>query len=55
MKKVLPEGVRIEGYKTAHGVLKSIIVGKTDRHYYRAQLTGYRVPEDGRIKEVDFN
>lgn len=55
MKKVLPEGVRIEGYKTAYGVLKSIIVGKTDRHYYRAQLTGYRVAEDGRIKEVDFN
>lgn len=54
MKKLLPRGVRIEGYRLEHGLLKSNMVGKTDRHYYNRLFTGYRVPEGGRLKEVSF-
>lgn len=54
MKKLLPPGVSIEGYSLAHGQLKSVMVGKTDRHYYRRQFTGYYVPDGGKLKEVSF-
>lgn len=54
MKRLLPKGVSIEGYSLDHGQLKSIMVGKTDRHYYRKKFTGYYVPQDGKLKEVMF-
>lgn len=55
MNEFLPEGVSIQGYRMEHGQLKSILVGKTDRHYYTNLLSGYRVPRDGRIQEITFD
>ncbi len=39
----LPAGLRLEGYRTERGQLRSNLVGKTDRGYYSRQLTGYRI------------
>ena len=55
MKKFLPEGLSIQGYRLEHGQLKSILVGKTDRHYYATLFSGYRIPRDGGIKEISFD
>jgi long-subunit acyl-CoA synthetase (AMP-forming) len=55
MKKFLPEGLSIQGYRLEHGQLKSILVGKTDRHYYATLFSGYRIPRDGGIKVIDFD
>lgn len=54
MKEFLPEGVCMDGYRLEHGQLKSVLVGKTDRHYYATLLSGYRLPREGGIKEVAF-
>ena len=54
MKKFMPQGLKIEAYHLWHGLLRSVIVGKTDRHFYRTQFTGYYAPEGGRLKEVSF-
>ena len=54
MKAFLPEGISIEGYRLEHGQLRSILVGKTDRHYYTNLLSGYRISRDGKIMEINF-
>lgn len=54
MKRFLPEGVCIDGYHLEHGQLKSVLVGKTDRHYYRNLRSSYWVPKDGRVNEISF-
>lgn len=41
MKAYLPSGLRIEGYRLEHEMLKVNIVGKADRYYYSGILTGY--------------
>ena len=54
IKKILPHGVKIEGYHLERGLLRSNLVGKTDRDYYRNQLTGYRLYENGQLQEISF-
>ena len=44
MKDFLPSGLRIEGYRVEKNHLKTIVVGKTDRHYYTYLLDGYYHP-----------
>lgn len=41
MTEFLPSGLRIEGYRVESKHLKTIVVGKTDRHYYTHLFTGY--------------
>ena len=55
MKRWLPEGVRVEGYRLERGSLKPNLVGKTDREYYRSIVDGYRLPVDGVLKEKSFD
>lgn len=40
----LPAGLRLEGYRTERGRLRSNLVGKTDRKYYSSLLSGYTRP-----------
>lgn len=55
VKDILPEGVRIEGYKIHRHVFRMSNVCKTDRNSYRAELTGYVRPDAGRMVDVSFN
>lgn len=54
MKRWLPEGVKVEGYRLKQGSLKSNLVGKTDRNYYRNIVDDYLLPVDGVLKEITF-
>ena len=55
IKRWLPEGVKVEGYQLKQGALKSNLVGKTDRNYYRNIVDGYRLPVDGVLKDISFD
>jgi hypothetical protein len=50
----LPAGLRMEGYRTERGQLRSNLVGKTDRNYYSKLFTGYRTIRNGTCSTVDF-
>lgn len=52
VSKILPAGIRIDGYKIEHGLLRHNMVGKTDYHYYRQMTTGFVRPENGRLINV---
>lgn len=54
LKDVLPEGIRIEGYKIHRHIFKMSGVLKVDRNYYREQLTGYIRPEGDKFVDVSF-
>jgi acyl-CoA synthetase (AMP-forming)/AMP-acid ligase II len=51
----LPAGLRMEGYRTERGQLRSNLVGKTDRVYYSNLLTGYRTIQDGLLGNMDYS
>lgn len=52
VSKILPAGIRIDGYKIEYGLLRHNMVGKTDYHYYRQMTTGFVRPENGRLINV---
>ena len=51
----LPAGLRMEGYRTERGQLRSNLVGKTDRNYYSKLFTGYRTIQDGLLGNMDYS
>lgn len=54
VQDILPEGIRIEGYKIHRHILRMSNVCKTDINSYRAEHTGYCRPEGDRMVEVNF-
>ena len=47
-------GFHISGYKFHKVKFRSILVGKLDHKYYEEQLEDYKLPVDGKLKEVSF-
>lgn len=54
-REILPDGLRIEGFKIHRHIFRMSNVCKTDRNSYKAELTGYFRPEGDRLVEVSFN
>lgn len=54
MNEWLPKGFHIAGYKFHRGEFRSRLSGKLDHMYYEEQLEGYKLPVDGKLKEVSF-
>lgn len=54
VSKILPDGLKIEGYKVHRHIFRMNLVLKLDRRYYKEQLTGYFRPEGDTMKEVTF-
>lgn len=54
MNEWLPKGFHISGYKFHKEKFRSILVGKLDHKYYEEQLEDYKLPVDGKLKEVSF-
>jgi len=54
MKEKLPKGVKIDGYRLYHGLFEVSLVCKKNRNYYRKIYDGYRIPENGKLKEISF-
>lgn len=54
MQKWLPKGIDIKGYKIHYGMFVSRLAGKLDHMYYEKQTDGYKLPVDGKLKDVVF-
>jgi long-subunit acyl-CoA synthetase (AMP-forming) len=54
MREWLPKGFKIDGYKFHKGMFVSRLAGKLDRMYYESQVDGYKLPVDGKLKDVSF-
>ena len=48
MTDFLPADLRLDGYRVEHGHLRTIVVGKTDQHYYTHLLGDYYRIRDGK-------
>ena len=55
MKKILPQGLDIEGYKLHQGTFRMSIVCKVDHNSYHEELTGYLKPTPQGMEHVNFN
>ena len=55
MKKILPQGLDIEGYKLHQGTFRMSIVCKVDHNSYHEELTGYLKPTPQGMEQVNFN
>lgn len=54
MREWLPKGFKIDGYKFHKGMFVSRLAGKLDHMYYESQVDGYKLPVDGKLKDVSF-
>ena len=55
MKKLIPQGLDIEGYKLHQGTFRMSIVCKVDHNSYHEELTGYLKPTPQGIEKVSFS
>lgn len=54
MMRLLPEGIKVEGYTLHKGLFRSRLAGKLDHMYYEQLLDGYKKPKNGELKDVSF-